>query len=101
MKLECLEALKKLAKISKLTIVWIPGHERLVENENTDALAKKGAENKFIGPEPFFEYNRSSFRKRLLTWESKAKEKRILFLKHPNQENLSDTLKRGQENFLN
>ena len=72
--LECLEALKELAKISKLTIVWIPGHEELVGNENADALARKGAEGRFTGPEPFCGYNRSSFRERLLTWESKGKE---------------------------
>ena len=72
--LECLEVLKALAKITKLTIVWIPRHERLVRNENADALAKKGAEAKFIGPEPFCGYNRSNFWERLLIWENKGKE---------------------------
>ena len=36
--LECLEVLKELAKMTKLTIVWIPGHEGLLGNENADAL---------------------------------------------------------------
>ena len=39
-----------------------------------EALAKKSAEGRFIGPEPFCGYNCSSFRERLLTWKSKGKE---------------------------
>lgn len=47
---------------SKLTIVWIPGHEGLVGNENVDAdaLARKG-------PETF-----CNLKERLKIWETKV-----------------------------
>jgi len=49
---ECLELLQELALNNDLTIMWVPGHEGIVGNETADALARKGSENKFIGPEP-------------------------------------------------
>jgi len=46
-------ALDKLGAVNKLTIRWVPGHNNFPGNELADNLARKGAENPLIGPEPF------------------------------------------------
>lgn len=38
-----MQALKNLEKTKKVTLIWIPGHQGLFENEITDAFTKKGA----------------------------------------------------------
>ena len=62
---ECLEIQQELALNNDLTIMWIPGHEGIVENEAADVLARKGSEEKFIGPESFCEYQIYHFKERL------------------------------------
>ena len=57
---ECLEILQKLALNNDLTIMWI---------------ARKGSEEKFIGPEPFCGYQICHFKERLKKWEKEEKEK--------------------------
>lgn len=49
----CLTLLNELGQKNKLTLYWIPGHEGYEGNERADCLAKRGAQRKFIGPEPF------------------------------------------------
>jgi RNase H len=51
---ECKQRLNELGRRNKVTLVWIPGHEGIPGNENADKLARLGAENRFIGPEPRF-----------------------------------------------
>jgi len=46
-------ALDKLGAVNKLTIRLVPGHNNIPGNELADNLARKGAENPLIGPEPF------------------------------------------------
>jgi ribonuclease HI len=38
-----MQVLGKLSEFNKVTLVWIPGHQRVSENEDADTLAKKGA----------------------------------------------------------
>jgi len=45
-------ALEKLETVNKLTIRWVPGHNNIPGNELADNLARKGAENPLVGPEP-------------------------------------------------
>jgi ribonuclease HI len=40
---ECMQALEKLSKSNKVTLMWIPGHEGILDNEEADRLAKEGA----------------------------------------------------------
>ena len=51
--LECCIKLKELAMSNQVTLLWVPGHSKIVGNEKADELAKKGSETKLFGPEPF------------------------------------------------
>lgn len=48
----CLETLICLGRNNQVLILWIPGHKGFEGNEMADSLAKKGASEKFMGPEP-------------------------------------------------
>ncbi|XP_050521071.1 uncharacterized protein LOC126894245 isoform X2 [Daktulosphaira vitifoliae] len=50
--LECRETLESLSRFNKVTLAWVPGHNGVTGNENADFLARKGAENTYVGPEP-------------------------------------------------
>jgi ribonuclease HI len=39
----CMQVLEKLSKSNKVTLMWIPGHEGILDNEEADRLAKEGA----------------------------------------------------------
>jgi ribonuclease HI len=40
---ECMQMLEKLSKFNKVTLMWIPGHQGILGNEEADRLAKEGA----------------------------------------------------------
>jgi RNase H len=70
---ECLEILKRLTRRCLVTLMWVPGHTRIEGNEIADQLANKGAETYFIGPEPFFGFNGSKYKRELAGWMNKRK----------------------------
>jgi ribonuclease HI len=39
----CMQVLEKLSKSNKVTLMWIPGHQGILGNEEADRLAKEGA----------------------------------------------------------
>jgi len=67
-------ALEKLGAVNKHTIRWVPGHNELADN-----LARKGAENPLIGPEPFCGVGHHRVRGLLKLLKE---EKRLYFWEH-------------------
>ncbi|XP_043465741.1 uncharacterized protein LOC122500735 [Leptopilina heterotoma] len=49
---DCHEALNRLAGINRVTLFWVPGHSGFICNDKADKLAKTGAREQFIGPDP-------------------------------------------------
>jgi ribonuclease HI len=50
--LECKQNLILLAECNKVSLVWVPGHWGIADNEKADALAREGSTKTFTGPEP-------------------------------------------------
>ena len=50
---DCCKKLNELGRNNEVVLTWVPGHTGIDGNEKADKLAKKGAENKLIGPEPY------------------------------------------------
>ena len=49
---ECLHALFALASLNEVTLVWVPGHQGILGNEQTDKLARQASAMLILGPEP-------------------------------------------------
>jgi ribonuclease HI len=73
--LECQNLLRQLTDRNRVTLMWVPGHQGIEGNEIADKLANRGAETKFIGPQPFCGYGLSNFREQLSKWEETEKKK--------------------------
>lgn len=49
---ECLKDVNKISETNEVHILWVLGHHGIEGNEEADAMAKKGSNNPFLGPEP-------------------------------------------------
>ena len=63
MVLDCFGKLNQLGKNNKIKLQWIKAHVGFEGNEEADSLAKKGAEQGKLGPEPFLPAPDSFFKK--------------------------------------
>ncbi len=50
---DCIEKLSVLSEVNQVTIMWVPGHLGIQQNETADRLAREEARTRLIGPEPF------------------------------------------------
>ena len=71
---DCLDTLNALGRSNKVNLIWVPGHEGIEGNEKADELAKKGATNPFVGPEPFCGVPKSHFTLKIRHWEDQMKD---------------------------
>jgi len=49
---ECLVALFALASLNEITLIWVPGHRGILDNEEADKLARQVSAMPLFGPEP-------------------------------------------------
>ncbi len=72
---DCIEKLTVLSKVNQVTIMWVPGHGRIQQNETADKLAREGAMTRPIGPEPFLPLFLSRFKYKIRNWIEKIKNR--------------------------
>ena len=63
--LQCLGQLNELANDNNVQLVRVPGHSNIQGNKKADQLARHGASQSFIGPEPVFGVPLSSVKEAL------------------------------------
>jgi ribonuclease HI len=49
---DCCHSLIQLAKHNRVQLIWVPGHEGIVDHEMADQMARTGSEHPFIGLKP-------------------------------------------------
>jgi ribonuclease HI len=49
---ECLDALFAMASLNEVTLIWVPGHQGILGNEQADKLARQASAMSILGPEP-------------------------------------------------
>jgi ribonuclease HI len=51
---DCHQSLAKLARHTRVQLLWVPGHRGIEGNETADQPARQGSECPLIGTEPAF-----------------------------------------------
>ena len=69
----CYDALQSLARLNKVKLGWVPGHQGIAGNELADELARAGSESAFIEPEPYCGINWSFATALISNWEHKLR----------------------------
>jgi ribonuclease HI len=65
---ECASALSRLAESNAVELIWVPGHSGIPGNEQADELARQGAEEAAMGPEPVLGIARGQVNAALNAW---------------------------------
>ncbi len=71
---DCIEKLTVLSEVNQVTIMWVPGHSGIQQNETADRLAREGARTRPIGSEPFLLLSLNRFKSKIRNWIEKKKQ---------------------------
>ncbi len=71
---DCIEKLTVLSEVNQVTIMWVPGHSRIQQNETVDRLAREGARARPIDPELFLPLSLSRLKSKIRNWIEKKKQ---------------------------
>ncbi len=71
---DCIEKLTVLSEVNQVTIMCVPGHGGIQQNETVDRLVREGARTRPIGPEPFLPLSLNRFRYKIRNWIEKRKQ---------------------------
>jgi len=72
---DCYESLNTLAERTRVNLIWVPGHSDILGNTMADSLARRGAGEKFIGPEPAVGTCYTQFRNDMKLWIAEKHQK--------------------------
>ncbi len=72
--MDCIEKRTVLSEVNQVTIMCVPGHSRIQQNETADRLTREGARIRPIGPEPFLPLSLSRFKSKIRNWIEKRKQ---------------------------
>jgi hypothetical protein len=72
---DCHQSLTQLARLNRVQLIWVPGHEDIVGNDTADQLARTGSEHPFIGPEPACGISIGVARKAVRDWTNRNHKK--------------------------
>ncbi len=70
----CIEKLTVLSEVNQVTIMWVPGHSGIQQNETADRLAREGGRTRPISPELFLPLPLSRFKSKKRNWIEKRKQ---------------------------
>ena len=65
---ECLDALFALASLNEVTLVWVPRHQGILGNEQSDKLARQASALPILGPEPALRIPKCLAREAIKNW---------------------------------
>ncbi len=60
--MDCIEKLTALSEVNQVTVMWVPGHSGIQQNETADRLVIEEATTRLIGPKSFLLLSLSRFK---------------------------------------
>jgi hypothetical protein len=89
----CFQLLLELKEQNKVKLIWVSGHSGVESNEKADQLAKLGADEPLLGPEPFCGITKETARRAIDLW---AQSKARMAWKHtPGQRHAKKTINKS------
>jgi len=69
-------ALDDISEFNKVSLIWVPGHSGIPDNETADELARRGSETAFMGPQPALGV-RAGLKTGLIKWRTRGSHQRF------------------------